>query len=158
MEQVSPNEFIFICWEWKWFAWWIYSGWMDCCNPPVSTRLSVMVLIIIRLVHMTCSLEWWINAELKQPILSYWGFLSAPRVGPQEEWEGGVSRDPSGNQLNAGTSLRLVCLLLCDIYVCRKIVNEASSSYQWPHHHSLQFLHCLPLPLLAFHYFSASHI
>lgn len=34
-----------------------YSGWMDGCSP-VFTKLSVMVLIVIRLMPVTCSVKW----------------------------------------------------------------------------------------------------
>lgn len=38
-------------------------GWIV-ASPPCLPKLSVLVLIMIRLLHMTCSLEWWIGATL----------------------------------------------------------------------------------------------
>lgn len=108
-----------------------YSGWMDGCIPPVSTELSVMVLIMIRLVPMTCSVEWWINAKLKQTIVLAFLFTGVSSQLPEldSRRDGRVDLGISILQsakcwsVTEARQEERIYLLLCDIYVCREIVN-----------------------------------
>lgn len=109
------------------------SGWMDGCIPPslVSTELSVIILIMIRLVPMACSVEWGINARLKQTIVLASLFT---RVSPQppeldSRRDGWVEVSKSILQsvkcwsVTKASQEGGIHLRLCDIYVCREIEN-----------------------------------
>lgn len=120
-----------------------YSGWMDGCIPPCvyCTELSVMVLIMIRLVAMTCSVKRWINARLTQTIVLVFLFTGVSSQLPELDSRRDGRVELSISILQSAESWSVteampeegIYLLLWDIYVWREMVNV-----QWPSHHFLR--------------------
>lgn len=148
-------------------------GWLQ---PPVSTELSVMVLIMIRLVPMTCSVEWWINAKLKQNTVLAFLFTGVSSQLPElDSWrdgrvELGISILQSAKcwSITVARQDERIYLLICDIYVRREIVNVhtggsfsqiAMTSHHFLHQHFWpQILNFNCLSPVAFNCYCILHI
>lgn len=105
----------------------IADGWMVAFPlppPPVSTKLSVMVLIMIRLMPVACSVRWWISAKLKQAIVLVFyllGFPQHPELDGRVELDIFILQSTKCWSVTEARQEGRVYFLLCEMYASREM-------------------------------------